>query len=85
MTIRINNQGVAVDHSYTYLPMHMCPKHTTVQLLGAGGCQTRGAWDGKNPFWIGWAPMPKIDKAILCGEKSVDVAVAEEVKLPYLG
>jgi hypothetical protein len=54
-----NNPHVAVDQDYFWQPMETCPLAVKVQLLGAGGVATYGQWDGRNPFWKGWAPLPK--------------------------
>jgi len=39
--------------------MHNCPRSVKVQLLGAGGVAIYGTHDGKDPFWQGWAPLPR--------------------------
>ncbi len=38
--------------------MASCPRGVKVQLLGRGGCALYGNYDGKDPFYIGWAPVP---------------------------
>ena len=38
--------------------MATAPRGTKCQLLGVGGVATYGAYNG-DPFWIGWAPLPK--------------------------
>ncbi len=60
MTSKLNaDQTVAVDPAYYWQPMATSPRGVKVQLLGAGGVAVYGTWDGKNPFWQGWAPLPK--------------------------
>ena len=54
----VTNNPVAVDQAYYWQPMATCPCGTKVQLLGAGGLATHGQYDGKNPFWLGWTPLP---------------------------
>ncbi|AXY83356.1 hypothetical protein [Acidovorax phage ACPWH] len=39
--------------------MTTCPVGLKVQLLGAGGVATYGTYNGRDTFWIGWAPVPK--------------------------
>lgn len=39
--------------------MARCPVGVKVQLLGAGGVASYGVYNGRDPFWIGWAPVPK--------------------------
>lgn len=39
--------------------MATCPIGVKVQLLGAGGVATYGSYNGRDTFWIGWAPVPK--------------------------
>ena len=48
----------AVDRSYPWRTMRHCPRGVKVLLLGAGGVAVIGTWDGKSPFWQGWAPLP---------------------------
>lgn len=36
-----------------------CPRGPKVQLLGAGGVATYGIYNGRDEFWIGWAPVPR--------------------------
>lgn len=38
--------------------MSACPRSTKVQLLGSGGVAVYGIYSGE-PFWTGWAPLPK--------------------------
>lgn len=35
------------------------PVAVKVQLLGAGGVAQYATYNGKDPFWIAWAPLPK--------------------------
>lgn len=39
--------------------MTRCPVGVKVQLLGAGGVASYGVYNSRDPFWIGWAPVPK--------------------------
>lgn len=54
-----SNHEVAVDQDYFWQPLTSCPLGVKVQLLGAGGVAAYGHWDGRNPFWKAWAPLPK--------------------------
>jgi hypothetical protein len=56
------DQTVAVDPDYFWRPMRTCPRAVKVQLLNAGGVATYGTHDGKDSFWLGWAPLPKVLK-----------------------
>ena len=56
--IHISDNTVAVDHSYKWQTMSTCPRSVKVQLLGKGGVAIYGLYDGKDPFWEGWAPLP---------------------------
>ena len=59
--VKISSQNVAVDQNYYWnSDMRTCPLHTKVQLLGRGNLPAYGMYDGKNPFWVQWAPLPKI-------------------------
>lgn len=56
------DKSVAVDHGYYWLPMNICPLGVKVQLLGRGGVAAYGTWNGKDDFWQGWAPLPKVNR-----------------------
>ena len=59
MTHKINAEGsVAVAIDYEWQPIDTCPRSVKVQLLGKGGVAIYGTYDGKDPFWEGWAPLP---------------------------
>ena len=47
------------DPDYFWRPMATCPLGVKVQLLGQGGVAIYGSHNGKDPFWTGWAPLPK--------------------------
>lgn len=49
----------AVSTTQYWEPMRDCPRGVKVQLLGLGGVAVYGMYDGRNPFWEGWAPLPK--------------------------
>ncbi len=38
--------------------MSTCPRGVKVQLLGSGGVGVYSNYGG-DPFWIGWAPLPR--------------------------
>lgn len=57
---RINREGVAVDPGYYFQTMATCPANTKVQLLGPGNVAVYGKWNGRDAYWKGWAPCPKI-------------------------
>lgn len=59
MTTHISTTGVCVDQSYFWQPIDTCPRSAKVQLLGAGGVAVYSSYDGKDPFWRAWAPLPK--------------------------
>ena len=54
------DRTVAVDPDYYWQPMAACPLGVKVQLLGAGGVATYGIYIHSDPFWTGWAPLPKV-------------------------
>lgn len=58
---KINTEGtVAVSTVQYWEPISKdTPRGVKLQLLGAGGVGIYGMWDGKNPFFTHWAPMPK--------------------------
>lgn len=62
MTRTDSTRTAAVDPDYYWRPMSSCPVGSKVQLLGQGGVAAYGKWNGKDNFWQGWAPLPKIRK-----------------------
>lgn len=59
MNYKVNPSKVAVDLEYEWQPMTTCPLHTKVQLLTIGGIALYGTFDGKDQFYVGWAPVPR--------------------------
>ena len=63
MTHHINNAGTAVvSNVYYWQPMSTCPLGVKVLLLGQGGVASIGNYNGKERFWKGWSPLPKVRK-----------------------
>lgn len=56
---RSSDGQAAVDLDYYWQPMETCPKNTKVQLLTIGGIAIYGSWNGRDPFYTDWAPLPK--------------------------
>lgn len=60
MNYHLNSaKNTAVSSEAEFLPMDTCPRAVKVILLGAGGVATIAQYDGKDPFWKGWHPLPK--------------------------
>lgn len=53
------DKTVAVSTTQYWEDMDTCPRGVKVQLLGAGGVAVYALWDGKNPFFTHWAPVPR--------------------------
>lgn len=56
----LNSTGTVVvsDEVYWNEDMSTCPRGVKAQLLGAGGVAYYHVYNG-DPFWVGWAPIPK--------------------------
>ena len=50
--------AVATDY-YWNEDMSACPTGAKVQLLGVGGVASYGNYNGRDDFWVAWAPLPK--------------------------
>ena len=62
MTHTINAaKTVAVSTDVYWLPINTAPRGVKVQLLGKGKVATYGTYHG-DPFWVYWAPLPKLKK-----------------------
>lgn len=48
----------AVDPVYHWRKLDTCPKGVKVQLLTKWGCAVYGSWNGRDPVYTHWAPMP---------------------------
>ena len=60
MTVKLNAAGTAaVDQDYYWRPMATCPRAAKVQLMNPSGVAVYGTWNGKDQYWLGWAPCPK--------------------------
>lgn len=61
MTHTINSAStVAVATDYFWQPIDTnTPRGVKLQLLGKGGVAVYGTWNGKDPFYTHWAPVPK--------------------------
>jgi hypothetical protein len=56
------NKEAETDAGLLWRPMNTCPTGPKVLLLNKGGIAGIGWFDGKDKWWIGWHPLPKISK-----------------------
>lgn len=59
-----SDKTVAVSGTQYWEQMDSCPRGVKVQLLGQGGVAAYAQYDGRNPFWTGWAPLPRKRESI---------------------
>lgn len=52
------------DPELFWRTMDTCPTGPKVMLLNKGGLAGIGWYDGKDDWWIGWHPLPKIPPEI---------------------
>lgn len=76
-SMRLNSdQTVAVSTDYYWTEdMSSCPRNAKVQLLGQGGVAVYGEYHGE-PFWVSWAPCPRVKKSVF------PIAAATAVSIP---
>ena len=58
----VNNDksaAVATDYYYNH-DMSKCPVGVKLLLLNPGNSMTVGQYNGRDTFWKGWAPCPKV-------------------------
>jgi len=59
MSVATNRDGtVGVDPDYHWRPMSTCPRGVKLILKGQSGVALLAQYDGKDPWWVGWAPLP---------------------------
>lgn len=59
MTTAIDStRTAAVDPAYHWRALDTRPKGVKVQLLTKWGCAVYGSWNGRDPVYTHWAPMP---------------------------
>lgn len=58
------NKEAETDATLVWRTMDTCPTGPKVLLLNKGGIAGVGWFDGKDPWWIGWHPLPKIPPEI---------------------
>lgn len=54
-----SSEEVAVADELYYNPMKTCPRGAKVLLLGPYGVATLATYNGTDPQWKGWFPLPK--------------------------
>ena len=59
-SFHINASKTVAVGNHEWLDMDSCPRGVKVLLLGLGNSATVGSWNGKEVFWKGWYPIPKI-------------------------
>ena len=61
MTARPDSTRTAVvDDTHEWRRMSECPPHRKCLLRNAGGMPVIGTWDGRDPQWTGWVPLPVV-------------------------
>ena len=45
--------------AYFFQPMSTCPTGTQVLLHGVSGNTVLSSYNGRDTFWVAWAPTPK--------------------------
>jgi len=58
------NQQAVTDGALLFRSMNDCPTGPKVLLLNKAGIASTGWWDGKDRWYVGWYPLPKIPPEI---------------------
>lgn len=58
------NKASITDPDLVFRPMTDCPTGPKVLLLNKAGIAQTGWWDGKDQWYVGWFPLPKIPQEI---------------------
>jgi len=56
----MNNKNAETDADLLWRTMEDCPTGPKVLLLNKAGLALTGCWDGKDNWYVGWHPLPKI-------------------------
>jgi len=54
------NQEAITDPGLFWRTMEDCPTGPRILLLNKAGIAQTGRWEGKDDWWVGWCPLPKI-------------------------
>ena len=58
------NKDALTQADLIWRSMDTCPPGPKVLLLNAAGIASTGWWDGKDQWYVGWFPLPKIPQEI---------------------
>jgi len=58
------NQEAITNADLMFRSMANCPTGPKVLLLNKAGIASTGWWDGKDDWYVGWFPLPKIPPEI---------------------
>ena len=58
------NKDAITDPDLLFRTMDTCPTGPKVLLLNKAGIASTGWWDGKDQWYVGWYPLPKIPQEI---------------------
>lgn len=58
------NKDAITDPDLLFRTMDTCPTGPKVLLLNRAGIASTGWWDGKDQWYVGWYPLPKIPQEI---------------------
>jgi hypothetical protein len=58
------NQEAITEPDLIWRTMEDCPTGPKILLLNKAGIASTGWWDGKDGWWVGWFPLPKIPQEI---------------------
>jgi hypothetical protein len=58
------NKDAVTDPGLMFRSMEGCPTGPKVLLLNTAGIAQTGWWDGKDTWYVGWYPLPKIPQEI---------------------
>jgi hypothetical protein len=60
MTRTDSTRTAVVDDAHEWRRMSECPPHRKCLLRNAGGMPAIGTYDGRDPQWTGWVPLPVV-------------------------
>lgn len=62
MSVKVTHGEAAVDQEYFYRSMDTAPQNVRILLLNPDNVACLGTYNGRDTYWRGWSPLPRIKR-----------------------